>query len=112
MNLLQVFGGMYVNDWSQSTTFKAKYEYIYDGAKFYIGCKNSERNLTMIEHTTLAFAVTSSDGTFKKPQEVIERFRQKLLAPANKGRNIHEVIRDCMNNNIEAELCLVNLLII
>ena len=102
---------MYVSDWNTLSIFIAMWEYYYDGVKFYIGHGLYEKTLSMLEPETMSYGVLTSDGKFHKPQEVIERFKQKLRNE-KWGRNIHEVIRDCRNNNIETNLCLVNSLII
>ena len=109
--ITNIQNGMYVFNWNITTPFIAKWEYFYDGVRFYIGRNFGEKTLSMLEPTTTAYAVLTSDGKFRKPQEVIERFKQKLR-DEKLGRNIHEVIRDCRNNNIETNLCLVNSLII
>lgn len=102
--------GMYITNWNATITFIAYWEYYYEGVKFYIGHGVSEKTLSMLEPTTMAYAVLIGDGSYRKPQEVIEKFKQKLRTD-KKGRNIYEVIRDCKNNNIETNVCLVNLLI-
>lgn len=102
--------GMYMNNWHNTVTFIASWEYYYDGVKLYIGHGAFEKTLSMLEPTTMAYAVLIGDGSYRKPQEVIEKFKQKLRTD-KKGRNIYEVIRDCKNNNIETNVCLVNLLI-
>ena len=101
---------MYITNWNATITFIAYWEYYYEGVKFYIGHGVSEKTLSMLEPTTMAYAVLIGDGNYRKPQEVIEKFKQKLRTD-KKGRNIYEVIRDCKNNNIETNVCLVNLLI-
>lgn len=102
--------GMYITNWNATITFIASWEYYYEGVKFYIGHTIFEKTLSMLEPTTMAYAVLTDDGNYRKPQEVIEKFKQKLRTD-KKGRNIYEVIRDCKNNNIETNVCLVNLLI-
>ena len=102
--------GMYITNWNVTTTFIASWEYYYEGVKFYIGHTIFEKRLSMLEPTAMAYAVLTDDGNYRKPQEVIEKFKQKLRTD-KKGRNIYEVIRDCKNNNIETNVCLVNLLI-
>lgn len=102
--------GMYIADWNATVTFIASWEYYYEGVKFYIGHTFFEKTLSMLEPTAMAYAVLTDDGNYRKPQEVIEKFKQKLRTD-KKGRNIYEVIRDCKNNNIETNLCLVNSLI-
>lgn len=102
--------GMYIFNWNVTVTFIASWEYYYEGVKLYIGHGVFEKTLSMLEPTTMAYAVLTCDGNYRKPQEVIEKFKQKLRTD-KKGRNIYEVIRDCKNNNIETNVCLVNLLI-
>lgn len=102
--------GMYITNWNATITFIASWEYYYEGVKFYIGHTIFEKTLSMLEPTAMAYAVLTDDGNYRKPQEVIEKFKQKLRTD-KKGRNIYEVIRDCKNNNIETNVCLVNLLI-
>lgn len=102
--------GMYITNWNATITFIASWEYYYEGVKFYIGHTFFEKRLSMLEPTTMAYAVLTDDGNYRKPQEVIEKFKQKLRTD-KRGRNIYEVIRDCKNNNIETNLCLVNSLI-
>lgn len=102
--------GMYITNWNVTTTFIASWEYYYEGVKFYIGHTIFEKRLSMLMPTVMAYAVLTDDGNYRKPQEVIEKFKQKLRTD-KKGRNIYEVIRDCKNNNIETNLCLVNSLI-
>lgn len=102
--------GMYITNWNVTTTFIASWEYYYEGVKFYIGHTIFEKRLSMLMPTVMAYAVLTDDGNYRKPQEVIEKFKQKLRTD-KKGRNIYEVIRDCKNNNIETNVCLVNLLI-
>lgn len=102
--------GTYINNWNATITFMASWEYYYDGAKFYIGHTIFEKRLSMLEPITMAYAVLAGDGNYRKPQEVIKKFKQKLRTDKG-GRNIYEVIRDCRNNNIETNLCLVNSLI-
>lgn len=102
--------GMYITNWNVTTTFIASWEYYYEGVKFYIGHTIFEKRLSMLMPTVMAYAVLTDDGNYRKPQEVIEKFKQKLRTD-KKGRNIYEVIRDCKNNNIETNVCLVNSLI-
>lgn len=108
--LIPIQSGMYIFNWNVTITFIASWEYYYEGAKFYIGHDLLKRTLSMLEPTTMTYAVFTNEGNYRKPQEVIEKFRQKLHMD-KRGRSIHEVIRDCKKNNIETNLCLVNLLI-
>lgn len=103
--------GVYIDNWNDAYTFIACWEYYYDGVKFYIGHTIGKKMLSMLEPTTMTYAVLTENGKYRKPQEVIEKFKQKLHTDKG-GRNIYEVIRDCKNNNIETNLCLVNSLII
>ena len=103
--------GVYMTNWNVTYTFIAHWEYYYDGVKFYIGHTIKSKTLSMLEPTTMTYAVLTENGKYRKPQEVIEKFKQKLHTDKG-GRNIYEVIRDCKNNNIETNLCLVNSLII
>lgn len=102
--------GIYKVNWNETVTFIASWEYYYEGTMFYIGHNAFEKTLSMLEPTSMAYAVLTTDGSYRKPQEVIEKFRQKLRTD-KRGRNIYEVIRDYKNNNVETNLCLVNLLI-
>lgn len=106
-----VSNGFYVCDWSVITIFIAKWEYFYDGRKFYIGRNLSNKTLSMLEPTTMHYAVLTAEGNFKKPQKVIDKLKFKIKLERD-GRNIHEVIRDCSYRNIESNLCIESLLII
>lgn len=101
--------GMFTRNWDSSVTFFASWEYYYDGVKFYIGHTSFEKNLIMLEPLTMAYAVLTGDGKYNSPKKVVEKFKQKLSTD-KRGRNLHEVIRDCINKNAEANLCLVSLL--
>lgn len=107
----RVNNGFYVCDWNVFTIFIAKWEYFYDGRKFYIGRNLFDKTLSMLESTTMHYAVLTAEGKFKKPQEIIEKLKFKLRFEKY-GRNIHEVIRDCSYRNIESNLCIESLLII
>lgn len=110
IRITPIQNGMYRFDWNFTNRFTASWEYYYDGAKFFIGHNVGQKNLSILEPMTMAYAVLECEFNCRKPQEIIEKFKQKLYTD-KRGRNIHEVIRDCKNNNIETNLCLTSLLI-
>lgn len=84
--------------------FSYEWKYIYDGAIFVSGSFGM-REITTGMPVASVYEI-SGQITSKK---CIAIFKDKLLRDS---RNIHEVIRDCKNRNLDIDLWLINSVII